>query len=784
MGRNQRVTEQLLDLVRLYVQSNGVGNSIDNGPGREPWINNDRVINATVSEWGTTDPAFVPGGSSNPSNCTLTRYANGDVLVTPNPGATVMRVTVVSRDADFRDYVSVRYTTRYDRTKQTEAMSWFYWTLQGPGSVTVSGSAGAAPANPANSTELASVANNGVPLPLTLTDTPSMAAMLTFTRIGFNNLVPVIIRAGTKVYNNPSRYMVETPVLQGPVQQITGDTISIVAQHGLTLKGSTDQLDPGVLKAIVKGADYEPGVNAALRPGSRVWLTARKTAIGSDKSYPVVGPAVWKLLWAGKVLNGDVDYEGAEPRVTIEATDFVADLANVPAPVAWGRYNPLTNGDAGGVVSAARRWTWLLYNYMGRLSWNITDTAAPGAGDGNPQPLDKDEGASLLTQLQRVRETVRGWFWIDPGLLGLHNDGTGQLSPIPNFFPYRMLNFRAGNSPPSSVPRYLATDDPLEAGLKYVALKTSFSARALCNAVTLHVHNANSDMAYGPYRNEDSIGQWGAQSDDVEIHELDNWTITGAAPDPAVTAQHFLRRYAQPQRYPSSVTFNVTEDLTPALDSKLYDSLRVKRNAPVGALDSTVRVLKITHTITADRRRREKGRWLLQLDTRPIEGTAAVNVTPPDATLAPNGQTTGGGSIEATQPIGKRYLYNSISPFANGAAVPWDVPFYAAGVSWDATNRWFVIPKAGRYLIRGCVGLVLAGQYVYHGVAVNGAIHSRVWDHCGAANIAWIEISDVYRLNAGDHVQFVVGNAAGVNLTTLEGAADNRATGVVTYLGG
>lgn len=777
---------QLLDLIRLYVQSAGVQNSIDSGPGREPWVGQPSAGPTAESEWGTTNPAFIPGGSTNPSNCTITRYANGDMLITPNAGVKVMRVTVQSRTAEFGEYASVRFTARYNTAVQTHAVNWFTTNLGRPGSILATGSAGAAPANPASSTEAAYVAHMGAPVALTLSDTPYVTAMLTFT--SGTACVPVILRAGTKVYVGP-KVMVETPVLRGPAQEVTGDAISIVAQRGLSLKGSTDQLDPGVLKAVIKGAAYEPGVNAALRPGSSVWLVARKTNVGLDtvNGAGSPGPAVWRLIWAGKVLNGDVDYEGEEPRVTIEATDYVADLANIPAPLSWGRYNPVTGADAGGAVSANRRISYLLYQYTQRVYWSLVDAATGSAGDSNPQVQDRDDSASVLTQLQRIRDTSRGWLWLDAGSLGLRNNGAGILSPAPEFAPTLFLRFNAGNTPLSVVPRFLATDNPAEAGLKYTGLKTSFSARALANAITLRVHNANSEAVYGPYTNQDSLTQWGAQSDEVELHELEGWSLYGAAPDPgsAANAGSFLKRYATPQRYPSSVTLNVTEDLTPALDSQPYDALRVKRNAPVGALDSTVRVLKLTHTITADRRRPEKGRWQLQLDTRPIEGTAAVTVTPPDATNSPNGQTSGGNSIDATQPMSRRACVTD-QAFAAGstAAIPWPTPLEVTGIAFDAANRWWTIPKRGRYLIT-CMALIFGQANQSYGidVRVNGVVQSRTWGYAGNEAVASVRVCEVITLQPGDHLQTTGIGTAGA--FTMSGAgADNRMIASITYLGG
>lgn len=773
------MTTQLLDLFKLLVKPAGM-----------------------VDAFRHFSPDWTPASDIAGSNCSITRYDDGSLLVTPTnntlPMIIGMRLPLLSSHFYSGDYASLRIDTRYDTSKMNAAAA-FVENVPNGVNYTPAQLAGSAP-DPAGYTAQTNVFHRGVAA--AGLGGRSLQIRVTFSRSGaglMGNVKimpdPTTIVGGayictkTELYVNPSQYMVETPVVAGATQNITGDTISIAATRGVTLKGAIDQIEPGVLKATVKGATYDPGLNEALRPGSAVWLVGRADPASAD----------WACLFSGTVLNGDVTYEGAETKVVIEATDIVADLANTGAPQSWGRYDAATGADAGGNVRAATRVQRLVENYFPRLFYSIQDSDALTAGDSNPQLLDKDDSASFLDQLQRIRDTSRGVAWFSGGEVWIVSAGPpvvrDELRP-----PSLRLHFRAGNSLPSAVPRYLFTDNPAEAGLKYTDLKTSFSARALFNAAKLRVKQVNTDVTYGPYRNMDSFTRWGAQEDTVELHELVGWAgPLGAAPDAGLTAQNFLRRFAAPIRYPSHVIVNVTEDPTPALASELYDAAQVKR----GAMDVTARVIRLTHTITANRKRPERGRWQLQLDMRPDWATAAVPVQPPNALtdpLAP-GSPQGNTDPAAIQPYtrlsrrGVDYTF-TFAAGNNGLGIPqtviWDTTLENYGIAYDGGNRWWTIPKTGRYLIAGRVSMLIpAGSpasYLYTVALVNGVEKGRNYMYHPDNAVRTNEHTQVLRLVAGDHLQLGFGTllAANYTLSSSSGTAspDDRTSCTVTYLGG
>lgn len=140
------------------------------------------------------------------------------------------------------------------------------------------------------------------------------------------------------------------------------------------------------------------------------------------------------------------------------------------------------------------------------------------------------------------------------------------------------------------------------------------------------------------------------------------------------------------------------------------------------------------------------------------------------------------------QPIIRRRLATSTSAGTAAAPIPYDTAVdTAVGITWDAANNRFTIPKTGRYLISASSGVVPqpsgTGQYVSIYAEVNGTERIRHWQYSGASNgnVAWPRIGDAIQLTAGDLVR-IMAHANGTSYV-VEGFSDLRSSVSITYLG-
>lgn len=530
--------------------------------------------------------------------------------------------------------------------------------------------------------------------------------------------------------NDPSQDVASLLIAAGPQRDLTGEAITISTSRGGQLKGVTDTLEAGSLKATVKGANMDPAVNPALRPGGIV------TCEG-------FGASGWNRIFTGKITDCDADYSDGETKVTLEAVDYVSVLANTSAPVVKGAGAPPSN--------FRDRVTWLM-SFVRNASFAVTDSAASGL----PVELTKQDSGSVLDGLLLARDTEHGTLYVDR---------SGQLIG------------RAANSPPATVATWTFSDNAGDAGANvafYTDMHESYSTKACVNDLNVAVKKIGEEVSYGPYRNVASIGAWDENEDTVTVND-------GV---PATHAAYFLKLYPSPKRFVDSVTLNVSDDVTPGVAPELYDAIRVKR---AGLSDSTVRLLRIEHTIRATRDG-SRGRWITTFHTRQLEGTTAVTVTLPAAITSSDPKypesTEGNQSPAAKQPHARRELTADNAVAANAVvSVPYNLQLIAEQITWDAANRWFVIPKAGRYLISAWTTIFgTNGAWTQGRITVNGANVGGPFMQPGAGAGGLHSFADVLQLAAGDHVQITF--TSGFAFTMAGTGGDHRTGVAITYLGG
>ncbi|HTW15130.1 MAG TPA: hypothetical protein VMF51_08370 [Nocardioides sp.] len=342
--------------------------------------------------------------------------------------------------------------------------------------------------------------------------------------------------------------------------------------HEITIDRA--ELNVGVLNATILDASLAPDQNTLLRPGRKVRLMVLPDGLD------------WRPLFVGTTTKARADYSlnGSgehRARITVEAVDAVSTLANVTRPSGVATIAELPDILEGCGVP-----------------WSVN-------GSGNQVPaatvVATNENAKALDQVAITRDTALGYAWVDSrGVLAVWD--------------------RA--SLPTAVAATLTEDTYLaDAG-------SSFDSEQCINEVRVKFLRKNAatldtvEVPYGPYRDDNSIRQWGIRSKE--------FTIQGAVDNPAAIAayaQAILDANATPRIRVSSITLPITQvsHLVPGralLD--LYDRVQVTQNTIV---DDT-RITGVKHTISAGPTSAEC-KWRVTLAFAAEGGVAQPQQAPP-----------------------------------------------------------------------------------------------------------------------------------------------------------
>lgn len=401
-----------------------------------------------------------------------------------------------------------------------------------------------------------------------------------------------------------------------------------------------EPLSVGTLTASVPDALYDLSLNTLLRPGRRCRVIA---AVGVDEP-----------IFVGKIDTATVKYDPKRldkkrAQINLTAVDPAADLANVIRPDGVAQVVGLK-----GVLEGAG------------IPWRINGDTAQGP----PQAVvTRNESASALDQVAVTRDSVQGFAWLDRrGVLVASNAASMPTDPA--------ATLGEGDY----------GDD----------IDVSFDLDTIINVVTIRLLRVNAatgqtvEIPYGPYRDEQSIADWGARSAEFTVQGLPETAEAMKAYADAV-----LARAAVPAVRVNSLTIRIDDpsDVTSEralLD--LYDMVQVL--VPTVDLDQSPRITKIKHRITPKS-------WLVDLTFARDGGVA-----PPQAT--PSVQSTGGVSPAA--PSLQRGLEDS-GAFTVGTSkaipvvfpVPFaTVPHVFAQVRSSSSDQFSAVTVSG-HTTTGCV---------------------------------------------------------------------------------
>lgn len=148
----------------------------------------------------------------------------------------------------------------------------------------------------------------------------------------------------------------------------------------------------------------------------------------------------------------------------------------------------------------------------------------------------------------------------------------------------------------------------------YLERDVSFSSEALVNTVLIVKQSSTEpggEKTYGPYVNAASVAAWEKITAEVDV-------VDGT---PSTLAADYLAKYANPEIYPRSITYDYDRSLASEQFVDLYDQVRAIYSP--GAVDRLLYVIGVEHRITPNR-------WRTTLTLRPLD-QASVTVTNPAA---------------------------------------------------------------------------------------------------------------------------------------------------------
>lgn len=138
---------------------------------------------------------------------------------------------------------------------------------------------------------------------------------------------------------------------------------------------------------------------------------------------------------------------------------------------------------------------------------------------------------------------------------------------------------------------------------------------------------------------------------------------------------------------------------------------------------------------------------------------------------------------EVPPPLGTPYAkrYHFVTSAAAVGAIGWDTPVALdSGMTWDAANKWFVVPKQGLYHVHARIGLLLlGGQFPSLQVQVNTVATSQSFKK---PDEQWNEITDVVRCAAGDNIR-ITAQKTGGGAFSFEGGSDLRSYVTIAWIG-
>lgn len=402
----------------------------------------------------------------------------------------------------------------------------------------------------------------------------------------------------------------------GPVGDI-GELATVTYQNVLgpthEISVSREGLNVGVLDATIHDSDLDPAELNLIRPGRRVRLT---TADGA-------------VICAGKALTASVTYNLLHPdeqrraQITLSVPDGVNTLASVAR----------TEG-----VATIDELPYVLEGVG--VPWSVN-----GSGDQVPSATvaANNDNAMALDQIVVTRDSALGYAWLDRNGVLQAWDRTQMDTTV-----------RA------TLDETVYTAD-IDVDLPIGNLVNEVNVIVLRPVATTGV---TEEVRYGPFRDEDSIAEWGVYSREYTV-QGDAFTDT----EIATYAQAILDANATipgPSINSAVVPIRTAEDVAAYALLDLYDLVAISNDR--AGIDTTARITSLAHSITPNG-------WTLTLGFSEPGAAAPTMATPSPST----GIGAVKDDIETTIGVDLQELYDRAD--ANAAAAA------AAALSGEAAQQ-------------------------------------------------------------------------------------------------
>jgi len=455
-----------------------------------------------------------------------------------------------------------------------------------------------------------------------------------------------------------------------------------------------DELDISTMNGIVVDPALSPAkADSMIKPGRgiRVWAYRPETD-------------VFERLFTGKLGPCSVEYDPLEDekrnklKISVTSTGRESTLAQASRPDV-----ALTAAALPDLALSGAGVPWVVDG-----STSITPATS----------VANNESATALDQVALTRDTVGGTAWVDP---------TGTL------------RFHTALGAKSTGPATMGSADYSAAGLK-----VGFSTDNVINSVSVTRLIRASDgsteerVAGQTYEDGASVREWGRHSTSLTIASMPNATV-----DAEVAAQRILDGNATPSLAIEQVEVNSADERTHAFHD-LYDLITVTADTVDGEVIKALRVARIKHEFTTERRPGGQGRWRTTYGFK-VNGTvASPSIQPPLSSEAASAIGDTRGMVGSTGVTGS--AWTRITPL-----VASESRYPTVGSSVGVNGASFIAEVTGTYLCTGVVKMASGG----------GARLGIGFDVADAFNDPWTDAENA-GLQAGP-----TSGAAYVNGTTV-----------------
>ena len=346
-----------------------------------------------------------------------------------------------------------------------------------------------------------------------------------------------------------------------------------------------EELDVGTLNARVWGADLDPAVSERIRPGNRIRL---QTLVDGN----------WVSVYTGRMTDASVKYGRTKTDISLSAVDNIAPLSGYSE---WQGVDAIND---------------LPYILEGKgTPWNVNGS---GSQIASATVVASNTNASALDQVAITRDSNLGYAWVD-------RNNTLQVWD-------RDL-----------IDTTVKAEFSDAAGLSYSAIDATFNTQTCINEVTIkylrydEAAGTTEEIDYGPYRDQDSIDNWGVFTQ--------TFTIQGGTEDPVAIADYageILTANGTPIYRVNSLEFPVRDDTyLAAAVIDLYDRVGILYKDKLGKRQ---RVTGVRHSITPQK-------WMVTLNFEELGSVASPRFTPSPSAFGTSG-TSGGGGVVSDVRIG------------------------------------------------------------------------------------------------------------------------------------